>query len=339
MKKKYINVKTCIVCLVLTVGCSMLHSCNKDSDPNVIESGVTGALTWKLTADSVLTISGEGAMFDYEFDSNTKSISAPWYAWRDFIKTVVIASGVTNIGNNAFHGCTGLTSVTIPNSITKIGFSTFQLCINLASILVDKGNNNFSSQDGILFNKEKNELIQYPAGKQDTSYTIPNSVTEIGNSAFAYCSALTSVAIPNTITSIGEFAFREAVLTSVTIPNSVTEIGEGAFHACFMLTSVAIPNTIKSIRYRTFFLCDRLTSITIPNSVIEIGESAFSYCYGLTEITVEATTPPNNIGTSFHGNFWEVNRAIPVYVPQGSLQDYKEADGWKEFINLQGKNF
>ena len=120
-----------------------------------------------------------------------------------------------------------------------------------------------------------------------TSITIPDSVTSIGNFAFYYCSSLTSITIPDSVTSIGEGAFRScSSLTSITIPENITSIGNSAFEDCSSLTSITIPDSVTSIEDEAFRSCSSLTSITIPNSVASIGNSAFYYCTALTEITI-----------------------------------------------------
>ena len=152
---------------------------------------------------------------------------------------MTIPNSVTSIGGCAFQGCNGLLSVTIPNSITSIGSGAFAICVGLTSINVANDNPNYCSIDGVLFNKAQTILIQYPAGKTNETYTIPNSVTSIGESAFCVCWSLTSVTIPNSVTSIGMMAFDGcSSLTSVTIPNSVTSIGMMAFAGCSSLTSI-----------------------------------------------------------------------------------------------------
>jgi hypothetical protein len=130
--------------------------------------------------------------------------------------TLTIPNSVTSIGEMAFYKCTGLTEIIIPNSVTSIGESAFYGCIKLTSINVDAGNPNYSSADGVLFNKDKTWLATYPQGKTG-SYIIPNSVIYIYSYAFAGCSKLTSITIPNSVTSIDQYAFSSCTnLSDVT---------------------------------------------------------------------------------------------------------------------------
>ncbi len=136
---------------------------------------------------------------------------------------------------------------TIPDSVTSIAGYAFWQCSGLTSIVVDASNTGYSSQDGVLYNKAKTVLIQYPGGKSG-GFTIPDSVTSIGDGAFGGCTGLTSVTIPDSVTSIGDYAFYHCSgLTSVTIPNGVTSIGDYAFECCTGLTSLTIGNSVTSI--------------------------------------------------------------------------------------------
>ena len=146
------------------------------------------------------------------------------------LTSVTIPNSVTSIGERAFCGCSGLTSISIPNSVTSIGDSAFLGCSSLESITVASDNERYDSRDNCnaIIEKSSNTLI---AGCKNT--LIPNSVTSIGDGAFYKCTGLTSVSIPNSVTSIGEVAFGGCLgLTSITIPNSVTSIGEYAFSHC-----------------------------------------------------------------------------------------------------------
>ena len=220
---------------------------------DVVASGTCGAegngsnLTWTLDSEGVLTISGSGDMYNY----GSSDFSAPWDGSRSRVKSVVIADGVTSIGEYAFFYCESLTSVTIPDSVTSIGKYAFFCCTSL------------------------------------TSVTIPDSVTSIGRFAFSNCTSLTSVTIPDSVTSIGEYAFYYCKsLTSMTIPDSVTSISSSTFASCTSLTSVTIPNSVTSIGEYAFYDCKSLTSVTIPGSVTSIGLYAFASCTSLTGIWV-----------------------------------------------------
>jgi hypothetical protein len=189
----------------------------------------------------------------------------------------------------------------------------------LTSINVDAANTQYSSENGVLFNKDKTTLICYPAGKTG-SYVIPNSVTTIGDYAFAYCSGLTSVTIPNSVTTLGKRAFYNCNgLSSVTIPNSVTTIGDWAFESCNGLTSVTIPNSVTTVGVRAFGSCSGLTSVTIPNSVTTIGNLAFGSCSGLTDIYVDAA---NTQYSSENGVLFNKDKTTLVTCPGGKTGGY-----------------
>ena len=227
-------------------------------------------LTWKLTADGTLTISGTWAMKDYNSEENP----SPARKRKDSVKKVVIENGVTSIGSSAFRGCTNLTSITIPNSVTSIEVAAFYGCSNLTSITIPDsvtsiGDSAFESCSNL------------------TNITISKSVTSIGYAAFADCSSLTSITIPDSVTSIGDWAFISCSgLTSITIPDSVTSIGNYAFRYCSSLTSITIPDSVTSIGELAFDDCSSLTSITIPDSVTSIGKDAFQNCRNLTTISL-----------------------------------------------------
>ena len=284
---------------------------------------------------------------DYAFQF-CRSLTSPVYNTHVFAYmpesysgAYTIPDGIESIAGGAFYGCIGLTSVTIPNSVTSIGEAAFNRCTGLTSINVASDNSNYCSVDGVLFNKDKTTLIQYPGGKQG-AYTIPNSVTSIGNYAFYYCSGLTSVTIPNSVTSIGNQAFYVCTgLTSVTIGNSVTSIGDYAFRDCSGLTSpvynahvfaymptsysgaYTIPEGIESIAGHAFAYCRGLTSVTIPNSVTSIGGSAFRGCSSLTSVTI-----PNSVTSIGSYAFDNVPNIVYTGTATGSPWGARSLNGY-----------
>jgi len=184
-------------------------------------------------------------------------------------------SPMITIGRGAFAGCSNITSITIPNSVINIEDQSFAGCTSLATINVDTNNTNYSSEHGVLYNKNKTTLVAYPGGKTG-AFTIPDNVTSIGEWAFSNCTNLTNITIPDNVTNIGEWAFGFCSgLTSVTIKNGVTRIEGWAFFGCSGLTNIIIPDSVTSIGDQAFRNCTSLASITIPDSVTSIGGAAF----------------------------------------------------------------
>ena len=236
----------------------VVSSDEEPDKPENTESGTCGnGVSFVLYKDTgTLYISGNGNIYDGKYSSSDGKYhaNAAWDKSKEFIKRVIIAKGVTGIGDYAFSHCTGLTRITIPDSVTSIGGYAFSGCTSLASA------------------------------------TIGNSVKSIGYRAFNGCTSLTNITIPDSVTSIGNDAFNGCIsLTNVTIPDSVTNIGLFAFASCTGLTSIIISDCVTSIGYGTFWGCTSLTSITIPDSVTSIGDSAFSGCTGLTSITIPSS--------------------------------------------------
>ena len=288
-------------------------------------SGCTGLTSVSINSDSIVSKV-------YYSNSNLSTI------FGRQVNEYIIGNSVMSIGDFAFYGCNGLTSVTIPNSVTSIGVNAFQYCSNLTSVI------------------------------------IPNSVTGIGSGAFSNCTSLASVEIPNSVTSIGSGAFSNCTslpvidnvryadtylvevvdktvsscsivdgtkwigdrafsscydLISVSIPNTVTNIGERAFSGCYDLTSATIPNSVTSIEDYAFFYCSSLTAIEIPNSVTNVGNFAFSSCTSLASVEI-----PNSVTSIGEGAFYNCAGLTSVDVPESVISIGEEA-----FLGVQNVNY
>ena len=231
------------------------------------------------------------------------------------LTSVTIGNSVTSIGSSAFENCSGLTSITIPNSVTSIGNDAFSGCKGLTSVVIP---NSVTRIESSAFN--------YCSGL--TSVTIPNSVTSIGSYAFYNCSGLTSVVIPNSVTSIGYNAFRDCSgLTSITIPNSVTSIGEYAFDGCTSLKKVEF----RCAEIGTWFNGTSIEEVVIGNSVTRIFGGAFKDCSSLTNVHLLGKTPPSIVSNTFTESQYVT---LTIYVPQGTLDAYQNANVWKFFWNI-----
>lgn len=389
---------------------SLVVSVNANAS-EVIDSGYCGGeddgenLTWTLTDDGTLTISGEGEMKDYKDDRKY-----PWYSHRDNVqhliiekgvttieydsfsclelmtdvtiadsvkvierrafcgcdslssitipgsvasiegmaflgckslKTVILLPGVTTIEYDAFRSCTSLRSIVIPNSVISIGEQAFYYTRLSAAIIpssvisigedafyasslqyfsVDEENTVYSDVDGVLFNKDQSTLLDYPDGKVEDTYTIPDTVTAIAENAFTNCYGISNIVVPRNVTSIGTTAFHYAFLYAVTVdaenqcfsdkngvlfnkdgstilyypskrthanyslPSSVTSIAPHAFSFSQYLISITLPESITTIGSHAFAECTNLSCINIPKEVSYIGESAFDNCEKLSSI-------------------------------------------------------
>ena len=283
----------------------------------LVDMGTCGdAITWTLDVENTLTISGSGAMTNY----NSPAM-VPWYAYRETITKVVLddtitgltdyafremvnltditlPSGLTEISKDAFYGCFGLTAIVIPDGVTTIGDRAFYGCNKLASVtfgegLQNVGANAFYNTPWLEQQTDENGftviggvLVQYLG--DETEVVVPETVRVIGSEAFSLKrNKITSVTLPDTVTSIQTKAFYQLnMLLSVNIPASVTFIGAEAFRSCYKLTSVVIPEGITEIGAQAFRGCEKLTKVQLPGTLKVIGERAFMSCFSLAEISL-----------------------------------------------------
>ena len=334
------------------------------SAENAPTSGKCGEnVYWSLDDKGVLTISGTGKMYDYD---SWHSYS-PFYQ-RDDIKSVVIKSGVTSIGDDVFFFCQNLTIISIPKSVTSIGNAAFNYCTRLKIITIPDNVTNIGARAFQFC--ESLTSITIPNGvaiinegmffscKNLTSITIPGSVTSIGNEAFLYTQWLENqqkknplvivngilidgtkcsgnVTIPSSVTSIGDNAFSYcSSLASVIIQNGATSIGAGAFQFCEILTNVTIPNSVTNIGKEAFCWCTGLISINISKSVKSIGNGAFDHCTSLTNVTI-----PNSV-TSIGGSAFSGCRNLAsVIIPKSVTEIGEKAFGYYSSLNQKYNDY
>ena len=225
-------------------------------DPNILTGncGTDGSNVYYAlnTETGLLKIMGSGAMKDY--DSYSEEVSAPWISKSEYIKTVQISNGITNIGNNAFCKCKNITNVSIPNSVTAIGDSAFRYCKNLANI---------SIPDSVKF---MGGSILYGTKFYETKENWDGDLLYAGKHLIGvdYDISGSIVIKPGALTIATATFMNRKNVSSITMPNSVHAIGDFAFDSCTGLTSINIPDNVTSIGTWILKRCDSLNEISIP---------------------------------------------------------------------------
>ena len=279
--------------------------------PDSVRSFGAGAFCGCQSLESLTIGSGVETIGDFAFGEcqSLESVAIPGNvhtiggeAFRGCVSlaSVSFGEGVAAIGGKAFLDCGELTTATLPASLSQMNDNPFPKCSSLAEIKVAAGNPNFKDEGGVVYTKDMERLVAYPAGKNwGGAYAISSGVKIIGGHAF-YGSGLSAVTIPAGVTQIGHHAFSEcAQLTSVAIPDSVVQIGISAFYYCFGLETVEMGKGVKTIYDGAFEYCGHLTSMWLPD-VTAFGESVFAHCWNLTTLNVPAswmgTTKLDNSG-------------------------------------------
>ena len=343
-------------------GVTIYYNYSSDGTELIVTSGpshyfgnivIPDEVTYMNRTRKVTSIESEafkycGNLNSVTIGNNVTSIGDNAFANCKSLNSVTMGNNVTSIGEGAFWKCESLTSVTIPNGVSIIGMNAFYECFSLSSVILSNGLLSIGSS--AFYNCKRLLSITIPNSVMNIgdkafwgcgglkSVTMGNGLITISSSAFEYCRSLSSVNLPNSIKIIGEGAFSGCSnLTSINIPNSVTSIYPGTFKGCSSLTSITIPNNITCIQRAAFHNCSGLTSIIIPNSVSIIEEAAFKGCSNLRSVISFINYPfeiegKNSINRTFD---LDIFNNVTLYVPEGTIDDYKSTAGWKDFLFIE----
>ncbi len=300
---------------------------------------------------------------EVKLNEGLTTIGAGAFWGCDSLTNITIPDSVTEIGDGAFL-CDNISSLTFPDGIpssdissifskwtsTSIGnFDVYDITIRSSSSLIEikvsDNSENYSSVDGVLFNKDKSEILCYPSGKTNSSYNIPNSVKKIGKKAFINCKNLTSITIPDSVVDMDELSFYGcSSLTSIDLPKNLTSIGRGAFYNCEKLTNVKLSDNVTSIGKEAFYNCVNLTNINLPNKLVSIEDYAFRGCEKLNNILIPSSVTsigewsfasclsledifiPKNVNEIRDGAFYNCKNLKEINVDD-SNKNYSSVDG------------
>ena len=261
-------------------------------------SGEWDNISWELNCRTgELIVRGEGKMpslknlpIEIVYDQ------IPWYEFRSYIKKVIIEDGITEVIESAFRECDALTEVYIGADVCKINAYAFAESVHIEKIVVSPQNDHFLSENNVLFTKDKTKLVKFPA-KIET-YSIPSTVTTVGEGAFWNCTELTDITFPNRLDTIEGSAFRQCTgLKEITFPSSLTTIREYSFENCDGLTELIIPDNVTKLYDFAFAHCNNIRELYIGQGITCIPAYAF---YGLTGIT-HLTLPRNLVEIDSQG--------------------------------------
>lgn len=277
------------------------------------------------------------------------------------LTSITIPESVTSIGSGAFSDCSALTSITIPEGVTSIGNGVFQGCSSLHEIIVDDENSYFTSINGVLYSKNVTKIYCHPAGLKETTFTIPKTVSSIEPCAFFGCSSLTNIDIPSSVTTIGDAAFGSCTnLKDIVIPATVTEIGYSFARACNLqsvyiedaITPLEIINNFPNVYFSGGIRCDEIhigrnminslddkddfyvdytKKVTFSRFVTSIDDIGMDSAKDLKTVISLGRIPP-----VIADDFFSVDQYndATLYVPEGAMQAYMEAPGWRFFYNI-----
>ena len=275
------NTRKVLAIIMVVAMCFSMFSHTAFANATTIAEGTAGeSVTWVLTDDGVLTISGTGAM-------NTDWYSPPWKEYNESITEVVVEEGITKISDSAFCYAENLVKVSISSTVTYVTGYTFDGCKMLEEINVAEENTAYKSIDGILFTEDEKTLVMYPANKNCDKYTIPSSVTTIGKFAFEGNQGINTVIIPDTVTVMENDVFTDSYVSTVIVGNGIDTIPQTCF-SYSRTDSIILSDSVKTINYAAFW-SSRLETLIIGSGVESIDKDILSYTDELTTIHYKGT--------------------------------------------------
>ena len=331
---------------VTTIGSGAFYACESLSEiplPNGVSTIGEGAfrlctaLTEMIMPDSVTSLgisAFEGCthLVELSISDNVKILDSYVFFNCSALESVTIPEGVTAIEKGAFMLCDSLTEIAIPDSVEEIGEGAFDNCASLTAIRVGENNVYYSTDSaGVLLNKDRTALIQYPCGREGayvlpetvttickgafmnseklTEVTLHEGLTTIEDAAFSFCGGLISVTIPESVTSLGSYVFHNCTaLTEAKVLGHVNIIEESTFANCYSLQSVTLPAGLEVIDGRAFSGCLRLSYVNLPEGLVYIGNNAFAECRALESITLpDSVETIEEYAFSFCENLREMN--------------------------------
>ena len=283
--KKLISVILSVVLILSAVSVCAFAS---EENGNILASGYCGAgdnlsnVQYVLYDDGTLVLSGSGAT------TSPDNFGEFAYSYRELIKRVVLEEGITEVESGSFRQFEGTEEIIFPESLKKIGFECFsniyECYVNIPATVEEIGDFSFafskgisvdsenlyytSDEYGVLFNKDKTELVVYPSNSDIEVYNVPDGIEKIHMTGM-YCQNL----------------------RKISFPASVKEIGDGCFYVCTSLESVEFSEGLETLGEANFMMCENLTSVVLPSTLKKIGTLSFFDCYFLTDITVKSISP------------------------------------------------
>lgn len=257
---------------------------------NTLSELVTVSLPDTITTISENAFNGCESLTTINVPESLETIGDEAFYSCKVLEDFELPDTLESIGYQAFYDCEKINHFTIGENVEEIGQYAFEGCVELIEINVSDKNKNYTSEDGILYDKDMTTLIKFPEKHEGDDFTVPDTVTKIDNWAFVGCTTIKTVDL-NNVTEIGEDAFYYCTeLTKADIPEGVTELTGSVFGYCVKLEEVTIPSTLTSIGDYAYYCCLSLNELTIPDNVESIGNYAFFYCSNLTDVTVSSNT-------------------------------------------------